>query len=265
MKCKFLFILLAVSILSLIKPIGIKAESYFRADFASSNLWVDFVGIWATYGINKSSAERLVVDNYLTMSIVSANVESNPGGVYINSSSKTLSSLYGFKLPQLLNGLNIGAKWGYQEEYESFIRNWGVYGSIHAGYDYFILEMRIPGQTLTEYDNSMIRLSPGIGTFVRFGKISSRVTVELNLGFKYDIPIYYNGEFGSSASCLKSGISPRITLTVAGKALKEKGMNVGVFYEWSIYKLFKSSEYFVEPYSSQTAKIGINFTMYPFK
>lgn len=241
-----------------------KAETYFKADFTSGNLWVDMIGIWATYGINKSKG-GIIVDNYLTVNGWSMNSNNNATRTYITSSSKNLNSLYDFKFPDILNGLGTGIKWGYKNESGTFIKNWAVYGSIHTTYNHFYVDMSSEGNSFTEYGNSLMRLSPGAGANITFGKDTSPVSVMLDFNLKYDIPIIYAGEFGDGPGCLNSGFSPRISMIVGGPHLKKKGMNVGVFCEFMSYKLFKESDYFIEPYKAEGFTFGINFTMFPWK
>lgn len=243
----------------------VKSETYFKADFTSSNLYIDMLGIWATYGINKS-IENFVIDNYLTMSGLSVDVDPYVNKIMItNNSDNILGPMFGFKFPNILNGLGTGIKWGYQKHYFSFLKSWALYGSVHATYNYYILDVNKIGEGTEKYGNSVMRVSPGIGANITIGKPTSPVSVLLDVNLRYDIPVLYQGDFGSGAGCLKSGLSPRITMIIGGPHLKKKGMNVGIFYEWMNYNLFKPSDYFVEPYKVKGYTFGINFTMFPWK
>lgn len=241
-----------------------KAETYFKADVTSSNLYLDLLGGWATYGINKAKG-GIVCDNYLTLDALSISSDNAVTGTHISSSSKNLESPYSFKVPNLFNGLGMGVKWGYKKELGTFAKDFAVYGSLHARYNYYIVEMATSSSHFEDYGNSVLKLSPGAGANVTFGKDTSPVSVMLDFNLKYDIPVLYHGEFGDGAGCLNSGLTPRISLIVGGPHLKKLGMNVGIFYEWSSYDLFKSSEYFVGSYSAKTSCFGINFTMFPWK
>ncbi len=262
-KNKLVFILAILMVV--VSNHDVKSQTYFKADFTSSNMWVDMLGIWATYGINKSIDKGFVVDNYLTMNAWPVDVDNAANRTYITSSSNNINSLWGFSFPDILNGLGTGFKLGYKHEVGSFIKNWALYGSLHATYNYFLVDMSTNGNSFTEYGNSIIRCSPGIGGNITFGKDTSPVSVLIDINLRYDIPVFYKGELGDGAGCLKSGLSPRISMIVGGPHLKKKGMNVGVFYEFMSYNLFKPSDYFTEPYSIKGSTFGINFTMFPWK
>ena len=40
---------------------NVKAQTYFKADLTSGNMWVDMIGIWATYGVNKAVNKGFVI------------------------------------------------------------------------------------------------------------------------------------------------------------------------------------------------------------
>ena len=256
--------ILTILVISM-SSMSVKAETYFKGEMTSGNVYIDVLGIWTTYWINKSK-ENFVFDNYLTMSALSVDVDSHSNRMIIaNSSDNFLKPLYSFKFPEFLNGLGTGVKWGYQKHYFSFLKSWAIYGSLHATYNYYILDVNKIGEGTEKYGNSVMRVSPGIGANITIGKPTSPMSVLLDVNLRYDIPILYKGDLGSGAGCLKSGLSPRITMIIGGPHLKKKGMNVGLFYEWMNYNLFKPSEYFVEPYKVKGSTFGINFTMYPWK
>jgi len=255
---------LTIIVVSL-SPMTVKSETFFKGEITSGNFYVDMLGIWATYGINKAHGTGgFLYDNYLTMSSLSVDVGSNNYSVSTSSDSFN-KSLFGFKFQELLNGLGTGIKLGYSNHYEFFVKQWGLYGSIGTTYNYYVLDVNRVGTSAQTFDNSVLKVSPGVGAQIDFGKVTSPVSVRLDVNLRYDIPILYSGDMGSGASCLNSGLSPRISLTVGGATLMKKGMNIGVFYEWMTYDLFKPSEYFIEPYQVSGSTCGINFTMYPWK
>lgn len=243
---------------------NVKGQTYFKADLTSGNTWVDMIGIWATYGVNKAVNKGFVMDNYLTMNGWSVNVNNPTNRTYIKSSSDNMNSLWNFKLPDILNGLGTGFKLGYKHEVGMFIKNWALYGSLHATYNYFSLDVSTDGNLFEQYGNSLIRCSPGVGGNVTFGKDTSPISVMLDINLRYDFPVFYKGKLGDGISCLKSGLSPRISMIIGGPHLKKKGMNVGVFYEFMSYNLFKESDYFTGSDSSKGYTFGINFTMFPW-
>lgn len=262
MKNKIAFILVILLVFSH----EVKSQTYFKADFTSGNTWVDMLGILATYGINKSIGKGFVVDNYLIMNSWIVDIDNDVNRTYIiTSSSNNINSLWDFSFPDILNGLGTGFKLGYKHEIGSFIKNWAIYGSLHATYNYFLVNISTNGNLLTEYGNSIIRCSPGIGGNVTFGKDTSPVSVLIDINLRYDVPVFYKGEFGDGVGCLRSGLSPRISMIVGGPRLKKLGMNVGVFYEFMSYNLFKPSDYFTETDSIKGGTFGINFTMFPWK
>ncbi|MDE6523224.1 MAG: hypothetical protein K2L17_10425 [Muribaculaceae bacterium] len=251
-------------LLVLMSSLTTKSETYLKGEFASSNIWIDLLGILATYAINKPK-KNIVVDSYLTFSGIGIDVDPYINKTIISTSSDNIiKPLYGFKLQELFNGFGTGIKYGYRNDYEYFLKSWAVYGSLHETYNYYLIDVNIIGEGNKTYGNSVLRLSPGIGTNITLGKYTSPVYVLLDFNLKYDIPIIYKGYFGSGPGCLKSGYSPRITAIVGGPHLRKLGLNVGVFYEWMNYNLFKPSEYFIEPYKSKGMTFGMNVTMYPW-
>lgn len=263
MKNKLSAVLAALMMLT--SSLAAKSETYFKADFTSGNAFVDLLGIMATYGVNKGVDKGIVMDNYLTFNSWSVDVDNPSTGMYIHSSSHNIDCITSVKFPDLLNGLGTGFKVGYKQEVGSFIKNWAMYGSIHATYNYILMDVRTPGSHLQEYDNSLLRCSPGIGANVTFGKDTSPVSVMLDVNLRYDIPVYYKGDFGSGAGCINSGLSPRVSVIVGGPHLKKLGMNIGVFVEGLSYNLFKKSEFFTEMANCEGVTFGINFTMFPWK
>lgn len=243
----------------------VKSETYFKGEMTSGNLWVDFLSVWATYWINKSKGS-FVYDNYLTISALSVDIDSYSNGTIItNSSDNIIKPLYTFKFPDIFNGLGTGINWGYKKTYESYLESWAIYGLVNATYNYYILDMNKIGAGTEKSGNSVIRVSPGIGANISISKPFSKFNVVFDVKLKYDIPILYHGDFGSGSGCLKSGLSPRISMLLAGPHFRKKGMKIGIFYEWMNYNLFKPSEYFIEPYKVRGYTFGINFTMYPWK
>lgn len=261
---KKIICILTILVISM-SSLTVKSEPYFKGELTSGNLYLDMLGIWATYGINKSKGS-FVFDNYLTMSTLSVDIDSYTNETLItNNPDNFLKPMYSFKFPELLNGLGTGIKWGFQKHYFSFFKSWALYGSIHTTYNYYILDVNKNGEGMEKYGNSIMRLSPGIGANITIGKPTSPISILLDINLRYDIPVLYKGEFGSGAGCLKSGLSPRISMIIGGPHLKKKGMNVGIFYEWMNYNLFKPSDYFIEPYKVKGYTFGINFTMFPWK
>lgn len=260
---KKLISILTILLISLSSPAG-NPGTYFNGEFTSGNLWIDMLGIWATNEINKPK-KNFFFNNYLTMSTLSVDIESYSNKTLVtNSSDNFLSCSYSYKFPELLNGLGTGIKWGYKKEYHSFLTSWALYGSLHATYNYYLLDVNKIGEGTEKSGNSVMRVSPGIGANLTVGKLGpQRVTLDINL--RYDIPVLYKGDFGNGTSCLKSGLSPRISMGVWGPHLKKLGMNIGMFYEWMNYNLFKQSDYFIEPYKVKGNTFGINFTMYAWE
>lgn len=238
----------------------VNSQTYFKADITSGNLWIDAAAIGASYLINKSK-KQFVVDNYLTLNAFPTDVDNNHK--ITSTSDNIINPIGSFKFPEFLNGLGTGMKIGYKKEYEYFISHLVLYGSLHFTYNYFTLDMAGNGIPFKSYENSTIRVSPGIGGNITLGRQGFSVILDLNL--RYDLPVFYKGTFGEGAGCLNSGFSPRMSASVGGPVFKNLGMNIGVFYEFMTYNWFKPSEYFVEPYTSKCNTFGINFTMYPWE
>lgn len=248
-----------------ISSLPMKAETYFKSELSSGNAWMGILGAFATYPINKA-AGSFVIDNYLTMSTLSVDADNYPYGYSINYNSDNLSNtIGGYKFPALLSGLGAGIKLGYSKQYPYFIQMLNIYGSLHATYNYFILDVRSGINTAEQYSNSILKVSPGIGANVHFGKFDKSMTVAVDFNLKYDVPVLYKGKLADGPGGLKSGFSPRITVIFGGAHLKKLGMNIGLFYEWATYNQFKSSDYFTEPYKTRAITAGMNFTMFPWK
>lgn len=241
----------------------VKSETFFKGDFMSSNLWVDAtVGIWGTYLINKAYGDQLF-DNYLGMSGLNAVSNNMTNNIKIASSDKQIENLWSFKFPNIFNGTGTGFKWGYWNETGKILSRWYVYGSLHGVYDYLLIDMSDVSPFAT-YGNSLIRVSPGVGFMVTIGGDSS-FGVKLDVNMRYDLPVYYNGEFGNDASSIRSGLSPHIGIDFTGARLRNTAMNIGMFFDFTTYNLFKPSEYFAVDSKSKIYRVGINFTMFIHK
>lgn len=244
----------------------IKAEKYFIVDLTTGSIWVDLPAMYGAYLINQKYGHGgVVMQNYLTFSGVSADMENHATRTYIKGSSKNIDQIGSFKFPDILNGLGTCFKWGYKKKYYSFLKQFALYGSVGATYDHFYLSMCTQESSFTDYGNSILRLSPGIGANVSLGKPDAGVNVTFDFQLKYDLPIIYSGEFGDGAGSLKSGFSPKITLVFAGAHFRKIGVLFGISYEWSGYDLFKSGGYFIEPYNVKRHTFGMNFTIIPWK
>lgn len=273
-KVKFVLVGIFMSCLSIPNT---NAQQYFKVDITSGNLLTGFAGLGAAYLIN-NSRDGFVVDNYVTWNVFPARrlradavMNTNHNRPYdISTATPNFLDSY-YKFPEILNGLGTGLKWGFSKEFNSFINEIAAYGSLHLTYSYFELDMveytdSHPISVVNSgcYGNSIIRATPGIGALVMLGNPEGNVSFKLDVNIRYDIPVFYKGEFGSGAGCLKSGFSPRISLTAVGPWFIKKhlGMNIGVFYEFMTYEWFKTSEYFGEPFM-KGGTFGINFTMFP--
>lgn len=241
-----------------------KSQTYFKVDVSSGSVFLDQALMWGSYAINKSQND-FVVDNYLLMSAFRMSSHNENDKIYIKSNLE--DNLYGWQInfPAILNGLGTGIKWGYRKQYFNFVKSWAIYGSIHTTYNYFTLDISEGGIPFKSYGNSTINISPGVGTNVDLGKPISSISVRLDINLKYNIPVFYKGKFGEDARCMKSGVSPRVTLIVGGPFFSKLGANVGVFYEWMTYNYFKPDIYFVEPYEAKQILFGMNVTMFPWK
>lgn len=272
-KVKFVLVGILISCLSIPST---NAQQYFKVDITSGNLLTGFAGLGAAYLIN-NSRDGFVVDNYVTWNLFPASrlradavMNTNHNKPYdISTSTPDFFAPY-YKFPEILNGLGTGVKWGYGKEFNSFINEVAVYGSLHLTYNYFDLTMvEFEDNKIVnsgDYGNSIIRATPGVGALVMLGNPEGNVSFKLDVNIRYDVPVFYKGEFGSGAGCLKSGFSPRISLTAVGPWFIKKhlGMNIGIFYEFMTYKWFKTSEYFGEPFM-KGGTFGLNFTMFPEK
>jgi len=272
-KVKFVLVGILISCLSIPNT---NAQQYFKVDITSGNLFTGFAGLGAAYLINNAK-DGFVVDNYVTWNLFPASrlradavMNTNHNKPYdISTSNPDFLAPY-YKFPEILNGLGTGVKWGYGKEFNSFINEVAVYGSLHLTYNYFDLTMvEFDDNKIVnsgDYGNSIIRATPGIGALVMLGNPEGNVSFKLDANIRYDVPVFYKGEFGSGAGCLKSGFSPRISLTAVGPWFIKKhlGMNIGIFYEFMTYKWFKTSEYFGEPFM-KGGTFGLNFTMFPEK
>lgn len=270
-KVKFVLVGILISCLSIPST---NAQQYFKVDITSGNLFTGFAGLGAAYLINKSR-DGFLVDNYITWNLFPASrlradavMNTNNNKPYdISTSTPDFFAPY-YQFPEILNGLGTGVKWGYGKEFNSFINEVAVYGSLHLTYNYFDLEMvKFEDNKIVnsgDYGNSIIRATPGIGAIVMVGKPDGYLTFKLDVNIRYDIPVFYKGKFGSGAGCLKSGFSPRISLTAGGPyfIMKSLGMNIGIFYEFMTYKWFKTSEYFGKPFM-KGGTFGLSFTAFP--
>lgn len=272
-KVKFVLVGILISCLSIPNA---NAQQYFKVDITSGNLLTGFAGLGAAHLIN-NARDGFVVDNYVTWNLYPASrlqadavMNTNHNKPYdISTSNPDFFATY-YKFPEILNGLGTGVKWGYGKEFNSFINEIAVYGSLHLTYNYFDLTMvEFEDNKIVnsgDYGNSIIRATPGVGALVMLGNPEGNVSFKLDVNIRYDVPVLYKGEFGSGAGCLKSGFSPRISLTAVGPWFIKKhlGMNIGIFYEFMTYQWFKTSEYFGEPFM-KGGTFGINFTMFPSK
>lgn len=274
-KVKLVLVGIWISCLSISNT---NAQQYFKIDITSGNLFTGFAGGGVSYLIN-NAWDGFLVDNYMTWNLfphsrlrADAIANTNQNKPYDISTTFDPLAPYS-EYPDVLNGLGTGVKWGFSWEFNSFINEVTVYGSLHVTYNYFELMMveftdHYPTHVVNSgcYGNSIVRTTPGIGTLVMLGDPEGDVSFRLDANTRYDVPVFYKGKFGPGPECLNSGFSPRISLTATGPWFRKKhlGMNIGIFYEFMTYKWFKTSEYFGEPFM-KGGTLGFNFTMFPEK
>lgn len=249
------FVLAAQFILLL--PAKAKAQErhlYFKGDFTSLNLFTEVATMGITALINRSTGE-FTYDNIWNFAITGGDL----GG---NSINFNLPSYTGVSLRSLFGNFGTGVKLGYKTDNIGFF-NFAAFGSLHYRLNNFASSL----PNSPDYDNNAIhRIQVGLGGNVTFGRIDQSIRVMVEVGARYNIPVYYSGVYGDGVGCLNSGITPTLAITVGGpKLMKKMGLNVGLHFEFMSYDWFKESQYFTKPYSISTWNMGVNLTMCPWK
>lgn len=250
---KYLKRFLLAVIIGLI-PIQSVAEEnrhlFIKGDFSSLNFWTLLASMGTSALINRN-ADDFLWDNIWCI-----------GMLYNGIGSDMTKTVYSFKPADLFSNFGTGVKVGYRTRNTGFF-NYKGYGSIHYRTNNQRFSLK---NERDKHLNSLHRLQLGVGGIVDLARIDQPLHVIIDLGLRFNIPLYYSGPYGEGPGCLNWGFTPVLGVSFAGrKLLKTTGMNLGFFCELPGYHVFKKSDEFPGINSIKTYSFGFNLTICPFK
>lgn len=215
------------------------AQVFFhRIDVNMGNIYSFVASNLISAGLNQLTKDRLV-DTSFGYTIYSHH--SNSDDINIKDYNRT-----GLTIKDLFADSTFGAKLGYQSSNPG-VFNWAIYGSCHYRINQFKLL----------YDDSQFRqniqrLQLGGGLLFSFGDIEHDTRFVIEAGLRYNIPIFYDGSIGESASsAINTGLTSHYSLRFGGFGFLK---GVGIFAEVPHYNSVKG----------QTVHTGLSLKPYTF-
>ncbi len=142
------------------------------------------------------------------------------------------------KARNLFNDLYVGAKLGYQTDYQGFV-NWGLFASAH----YRLNQVRALFPDEEDYSYERFKyIKPGAGLMITLGGVRSANKVQIEAALRYDYPVGYKGIYeGKAGDILKTGISSHFSLKWGGYSSSGPigGQSIGLFADITHHNLYK--------------------------